>query len=160
MTDIIEGRSACLPRLLALPIAMTPGVVHASVAARALNHALAAQLARDELDFLSGRRVLLHVQDAGMRLMLTCGDNGLAPARGAPDLVVRGSLYDFMLLAARRVDPDTLFFQRRLCMEGDTELGLGLKNFLAALDEDEVALLRPLDFLLQRSLPVYQRLFG
>ena len=160
MTEIVEGRSARLPRLLALPIAMTPGVLHASVAARALNRALAAQLARDELDFLSGRRVLLHVQDAGMRLMLTCGDNGLAPARGVPDLVVRGSLYDFMLLAARRVDPDTLFFQRRLCMEGDTELGLGLKNFLAALDEDEVAMLRPLDFLLQRSLPVYQRLFG
>lgn len=160
MTHITESGTARLPRLLALPMALTPDALHASVAAKALNHALAAQLARDELDFLAGRRVLLHIQDAGVKLTLTLSAGALAPARGEPDLAVRGSLYEFMLLAARRVDPDMLFFQRRLRMEGDTELGLGLKNFLAALEDDEVALLRPLDLVLQRSLPLYRRLFG
>ncbi len=38
------------------------------------------------------------------------------------------------LLSLRRVDADTLFFSRRLTMEGDTELGLGLKNALDAID--------------------------
>jgi predicted lipid carrier protein YhbT len=155
-----EHKAARLPRLLALPMAVVPASFHAAVAVTALNHALAVQLARDELDFLAGRRVMLDVQDANIKLLLTVTDTALAAAGGDPDLVVRGTLYDFLLLAARREDPDTLFFQRRLHMEGDTELGLGLKNFLAALDEDEVALLRPLDFLLKRSLPVYQRLFG
>jgi predicted lipid carrier protein YhbT len=32
------------------------------------------------------------------------------------------------------VDADTLFFDRRLSIEGDTELGLLLKNTLDALD--------------------------
>jgi predicted lipid carrier protein YhbT len=38
-----------------------------------------------------------------------------------------------MLLATRRVDPDTLFFERRLLIEGDTETGLRLKNVLDAI---------------------------
>ena len=32
----------------------------------------------------------------------------------------------------RLEDPDTLFFSRRLVIEGDTELGLALKNALDA----------------------------
>jgi predicted lipid carrier protein YhbT len=41
---------------------------------------------------------------------------------------------DFLRLARREVDADTLFFDRRLSIEGDTELGLLLKNQLDALD--------------------------
>lgn len=37
-------------------------------------------------------------------------------------------------LAMRKEDPDTLFFSRRLSMQGDTELGLLLKNTLDALE--------------------------
>ena len=39
-----------------------------------------------------------------------------------------------MRLAQRQEDPDTLFFSRRLAMEGDTELGLVVKNALDALE--------------------------
>jgi hypothetical protein len=35
---------------------------------------------------------------------------------------------------AGQEDPDTLFFSRRLAMEGDTELGLLIKNTLDAID--------------------------
>ena len=38
------------------------------------------------------------------------------------DLTIRASAQDFLQLAQRQVDPDTLFFSRRLVMEGDTEL--------------------------------------
>ncbi|MGO2436765.1 MAG: ubiquinone anaerobic biosynthesis accessory factor UbiT, partial [Serratia proteamaculans] len=31
-------------------------------------------------------------------------------------------------------DPDTLFFQRRLQIEGDTELGLYVKNLMDAIE--------------------------
>lgn len=50
------------------------------------------------------------------------------------------------MLARREEDPDTLFFSRRLTLEGDTELGLLVENTLDALDASAFhlgALLRP-----------------
>lgn len=44
------------------------------------------------------------------------------------DLTISASAHDFLLLASRQEDPDTLFFNRRLAMEGDTELGLLVKT--------------------------------
>ena len=38
------------------------------------------------------------------------------------------------LLGMRKEDPDTLFFSRRLVVEGDTELGLIAKNTLDAVE--------------------------
>lgn len=46
---------------------------------------------------------------------------------------LRAKLDDFLALALRREDPDSLFFTRRLVVEGDTETGLALKNALDAL---------------------------
>jgi predicted lipid carrier protein YhbT len=52
---------------------------------------------------------------------------------GAPDVTMRASLADYLALALRREDPDTLFFTRRLVLEGDTALALEIKNALDAL---------------------------
>lgn len=41
---------------------------------------------------------------------------------------------DLLMIAARKQDPDTLFFQRRLVIEGDTELGLYVKNLMEPLN--------------------------
>ena len=57
-----------------------------------------------------------------------------APGPNAPDLTISASARDFLALARREEDPDTLFFSRRLSMEGDTELGLMVKNTLDALE--------------------------
>ena len=60
---------------------------------------------------------------------------GFVPSGAAnPDLTLTATAQDFLALALRREDPDTLFFGRRLLMEGDTELGLLVKNFLDALE--------------------------
>ena len=48
----------------------------------------------------------------------------------------RGNGREFLLRASRQEDPDTLFFRRRLMIEGDTDLGLGIKNLLDSLDPD------------------------
>jgi predicted lipid carrier protein YhbT len=45
---------------------------------------------------------------------------------------------DLILIAGRKQDPDTLFFQRRLKIEGDTELGLEVKNLIDAIDIDQL----------------------
>jgi predicted lipid carrier protein YhbT len=54
--------------------------------------------------------------------------------KAAADLTISASAHDFLLLARRQEDPDTLFFSRRLAMEGDTELGLLVKNTLDAIE--------------------------
>lgn len=46
------------------------------------------------------------------------------------DVRVAASLDDYVQLANQQADPDTLFFQRRLVIEGDTELGLVVKNLI------------------------------
>lgn len=41
-------------------------------------------------------------------------------------------------MRVEKEDPDSLFFQRRLRIEGDTELGLEVKNLMDSLDLDEL----------------------
>ena len=41
---------------------------------------------------------------------------------------------ELLLVAAAKEDPDTLFFQRKLSIEGDTELGLEVKNLLLSIE--------------------------
>ncbi len=88
---------------------------------------------RRSLEPLRGR--VLRLEIAGLRIgpQFTLAGTGLVPVPfGRPDVTIRASLPDYIALALRREDPDTLFFSRRLVLEGDTELGLALKNALDA----------------------------
>ncbi len=87
---------------------------------------------------LVGRRYAIRAKDLGLGLRFTVTARGFAPDSGAPDLTISATARDFMLLLGRREDPDTLFFSRRLVSEGDTELGLIVKNLLDALDPEAV----------------------
>ena len=58
----------------------------------------------------------------------------MAEAQAEPDLRFSASSHDLLLIATQKLDPDMLFFQRRLEMNGDTELGLGIKNLLASIE--------------------------
>jgi predicted lipid carrier protein YhbT len=87
---------------------------------------------------LAGRRYAIRVTDMGLSLRFTVTERGFAPDSGAPDLTISAAARDFLLLIGRREDPDTLFFSRRLVSEGDTELGLTVKNLLDALDPEQV----------------------
>jgi len=60
-----------------------------------------------------------------------------------------------MMLAARSVDADTLFFQRRLKIEGDTELGLSLKNFLDAQDLSGLPFAGLINTALQKAIDLH-----
>jgi predicted lipid carrier protein YhbT len=53
--------------------------------------------------------------------------------------MISATTRDYLALALREEDPDTLFFSRRLLMEGDTDLGLLVKNTLDAVDWDSVS---------------------
>jgi predicted lipid carrier protein YhbT len=149
-----------LPRALALPLRLLPEWLHATAAAQVLNRLFARERLQGDLDFLEGQRVRVALADAATAFTLTL-EGGLlrpAPAGAAPDLTVSGTLYDYLLLVTGREDPDTLFFQRRLHTEGDTGLGVHLKNFLVSVDPTSLPLGNLLHPALVRSLDLYERL--
>ena len=88
---------------------------------------------RRALEPLRGKVLRLEVAGLPFAPQLTLDAIGLRPAFGKPDVTVRASLADYAALALRREDPDTLFFERRLVIEGDTALGLTVKNALDSL---------------------------
>jgi predicted lipid carrier protein YhbT len=127
------------PRLLALPLNFIPSKIHSTALATMLNRVFAQALREGELDFMRQRVLLIRVTDAKLNFNLTLiGDRLVARPYQPHDLVIEGTLYDFLLLATRREDPDTLFFNRRLRLSGHTELGLYVKNFLDSLEPEEL----------------------
>jgi len=148
------------PSLLAKPLSLIPRRLHATLISTALNCLLAGQIAEGELDFMAGRYLQVEVMDAGIQFTLCFDGRRLlaASTENSPDLVFRGNVYDFLLLAARREDSDTLFFQRRLKVEGDTEMGLAIKNFLDAIDIESLPYHRLMDKFLNRGVRLYERI--
>lgn len=141
MSSLIElpRKQFRIPAPLSLPLALIPTRLNSEALARLLNHLFAPDLADGELDFLEGKRMRIDVADARLSYRLTLADGRIQAAtdKQADDLSITGDVYDFLLLATRREDADTLFFNRRLKLGGETELGLYVKNFLDALEIDE-----------------------
>lgn len=131
--------SPTLPRLLTLPFGIVPPRLNSAVLAQILNRAFRPELADGELDFLEGRVMLIHVEDARLSYRLTLRQGRLeAAGKGyTSDVSISGNAFEFLLLATRREDPDTLFFNRRLRLGGDTELGLYAKNLLDSLELED-----------------------
>lgn len=122
-----------------------------------LNRFLAKPLADGEMAFLQGKVVAIEVVDLGVRYRLACDGNGfrVAPAPTPDDVVFRGDVHAFLLLATQREDADALFFRRLLKIEGDTAIGLHLKNYLDALDGSPLP--TPMRRALETVLDRYQR---
>lgn len=133
------------PRSLGRLIEHLPTLPPSYALTRALNHALREIIRRGDLQALHGKRIAIHVTDVGLRLCFTVNPDGFATTdgRGTPDLAFSATLHDFALLATRKEDPDTLFFNRRLLVEGDTELGLVAKNTLDSIELPKLADFRP-----------------
>ncbi len=116
-----------------------------------VNRALSQQIEDGLADFLSRRVLAVAVSDLDLewRFTFDAARNRIARARARPESVIRGDSLALLQLAARRVDPDTLFFRRRLAVEGDTELGLQAKNLLDTLEPQDLP--PPLAQLLERG---------
>lgn len=104
-----------------------------------LNQIFAEPLRDGMFEMLYGRWLKLEIRDLTLTWYLSATPSGLqlaaqAPAEGA----ISGDWRDFLLLASRQEDPDTLFFRRRLTIEGDTELCLGVKNLIDSLDPEQL----------------------
>lgn len=99
-----------------------------------LNRLFATPLQEGEFELLDGRKLQLKLMDLGLQATLTLENQRLRLVSGEGEACIRGCWPAFVRLALKKEDPDSLFFQRQLILEGDTELGLGIKNLLDSLD--------------------------
>ncbi|TXT40404.1 MAG: hypothetical protein FD135_1346 [Comamonadaceae bacterium] len=101
-----------------------------------LNVALSQKLNADVTQMLVGKKLRLRVLDAQWAFDFEWKNGRFVACQntGAADLTLSASAHDYVQLARRLEDPDTLFFNRRLAMEGDTELGLLVKNTIDAIE--------------------------
>ena len=129
-----------------------PFPIRKKVAEQLLNYLFKEQLQDDEFYFLEGQELGLEVRDLSIQVAFTCQNEKLIVLEAQqPDAWIRGDSVDFMQMASQEVDPDTLFFQRRLVIEGNTELSLAIKNLMDGVDWSEMP------ELFQRSIRWTQR---
>jgi predicted lipid carrier protein YhbT len=121
---------------------LAPAPLHELLLALTLNHLLRGQSLAGRLNELDGKRFRLTIDDAHTSLTFEITEHGLTPSPLAPHVTIRGALCGFVALALRNEDPDTLFFQRRLAVEGETETGVHLKNLLDGWEYDAPAHIR------------------
>ncbi|WP_399682873.1 SCP2 sterol-binding domain-containing protein [Xenophilus sp.] len=121
------------PNRLAPLLKHLPKSPQARFLEQAMARVLATSLAAGHLEFLRNRRLGIEVTDLGLHWVIGLHGDRVAVVGGTPEASVRGSATDLLLLAARQEDADTLFFQRRLVLTGDTELGLAARNLLEGL---------------------------
>lgn len=88
----------------------------------------------EDFSWLAGKTLRLAILDLDRGVTLGFDGQRFQTSRRPADVTLGASFADYLILARRQEDPDTLFFQRRLVIEGDTEIGLALKNLLDATD--------------------------
>ncbi|WP_372880733.1 SCP2 domain-containing protein [Psychromonas sp.] len=124
------------PKALAYPSALLPFFIQKKLLTELLHKVLCEAIEDDELDFLQNKWLKLEVTDLKFTCYISFAEQKLViePVCEKADVIFSGTLNEFILIAGRKEDPDTLFFQRRLLIEGDTELGLEIKNLLDNID--------------------------
>lgn len=107
-----------------------------------LNQMLKKEVLPADMTLLAGKRFEISSLDAGIKLRFSANeDKFIADSfSGEPDLRLAANTVDFARMMLLEEDPDTLFFNRKLQIEGDTELGLIVKNLLDSVDWQETPL--------------------
>ena len=137
---VIQGVAKRWPGIGRQLVRATPAIIQQQCAKKLLNKLLDKPLLNHELDFFAGKTLNLQLTDIGLHLGIHLADSKLqvGDAHNIADVRLAAASKDLLLIAAQAVDVDRLFFQRRLHMSGDTELGLEIKNLLASQDLSEL----------------------
>ncbi|WP_419536777.1 ubiquinone anaerobic biosynthesis accessory factor UbiT [Endozoicomonas sp.] len=150
--------------LLGLPVKLLPATLVNKPLTRAINHIFHTPIEEGDFDFLEDRCLKIHITDIDVSFYISFDGSQLtatSPRRfdvQMHDVEFQGDSKAFLKLASRQEDPDTLFFQRSLMIEGDTELGLGVKNLLDSLELEQLPIpvqkLARLGQQLQKKMPL------
>ena len=106
------------------------------VLVQTLNYMLRRGLLPADMNKFAGRHFQLDVLDAGISIRFSANQQRFTTDNypGKPDLRLAANSADYLRMILREEDPDTLFFNRELQIEGDTALGLTTKNLLDCVD--------------------------
>ena len=123
-----------------------PATVRSALLQQLLRLVFAKAALSGSLDFLQCKRLTIEVPDLQMhydlgldqKRMFWLNTAGTSARAITGEVFFRAESADLLLLLTQQVDPDTLFFQRRLTILGDTELGLQLKNYLDTLEPEQL----------------------
>lgn len=140
MLDKLRSRLVHVaPSLMSVPVKLTPFALKRQVLQQVLSWQFRQALNDGELDFLEGRWLSIEVRDIGLKWFTSVENERLIVSDAAlADVSFSADASDLLMIAARKQDPDTLFFQRRLVIEGDTELGLYVKNLMDAIELEQM----------------------
>jgi len=128
------------PNVLALPTALMPFFVQKKLLGELLARLFKEAMEDGDLEFLEDKWLKVEVTDLKLTWFLSLVDEQLVINEHSEqvDVTFSGNVNELILIAGRKEDPDTLFFQRRLSIQGDTELGLEVKNLLDNIDFDNL----------------------
>jgi predicted lipid carrier protein YhbT len=139
----LPQKLAALPAFRRLPwrapLRIIPKTLQLLTAEKIANQLLREQIEEGELDFLEGLVMRIRIRDLGYDWGISKLGEQLVFIQGNDSAqgCISGNSQEFLLMASRREDADTLFFQRRLVIEGNTELGLQVKNLVDSIDLEE-----------------------
>ncbi|MCF1426822.1 MAG: SCP2 sterol-binding domain-containing protein [Shewanella sp.] len=124
------------PKLATKPLAVVPFSLKAAIIRQLLGQVMVQQAQDGELDFLQGRQVAIRVTDLDLDFAVSYNGTWLITPfnNETAEVCFSASSQSLLLIASGKEDPDTLFFQRLLSIEGDTELGLEVKNLLLGIE--------------------------
>lgn len=137
------------PDIIRTMINITPDLVLKSILNKAINEAFRRNIDLGDLEFMRNKTVQINVSDLGFLFAVRLTRNNLQVVLNSfgEDASFQATSSDLLLLIAGKIDPDTLFFRRRLKISGDTELALALKNFLDTIDPSTIFSRRLFDWL-------------
>ncbi len=115
---------------------LVPDRVHSMAIATIINQLCRGQSIFARLGELENRLIWLTISDTNtyLRFKIKHGQFKYHPSATKPDVHIKASHHNFIKLLKQQEDPDTLFFSREICIEGNTEDCLQLKNLIDAYE--------------------------
>lgn len=137
-TQVSKHLPNILPKLCKYHLKIMPNQLKIGAINLAMNHFFKEAIAEGELDFLEHKTFQINVDDLHYSTTITMRDQKLIAldACEKADVFLKSTFNPLVLLISRKEDPDTLFFNRALAIEGNTALVLEIKNWLDSLDFD------------------------
>ncbi|CAM2900495.1 ubiquinone anaerobic biosynthesis accessory factor UbiT [Vibrio mytili] len=128
------------PSILRSPVQFLPKVIQRKALLEGLKMVFKEALEDGDFEFLEDKWLKVAIKDMNLAWYISYQEEKLIVADKPvlEDVSFSGNLNDLVLIAGRKEDPDTLFFQRRLSIEGDTELGLEVKNLMDSVDLEQL----------------------
>ncbi|MBM7071699.1 SCP2 sterol-binding domain-containing protein [Shewanella sp. 202IG2-18] len=127
-----------VPTVAQVSLAVIPFSFKAKAITELLKVMFKEQMEDEELEFLKDKWVRIEVKDFNLRFEVSFDKQWRVREPLKADVTFSADSASLIKVAAAKEDPDTLFFQRQLQIEGDTELGLEVKNLLLSIELDEM----------------------